>query len=134
MASMKSIDQDHRRIRSLLPSLVTDPLPLFSSMDSLKILIWNCRGAGNNTFRRTMRELFQAHQLGILILIETKVQYNLMGNFFSNMGFSAVTIVDPVGRSSGVWLIWDTNQVNVRVSTVSNQYIQATIHKEDYEE
>ncbi|KAL7203555.1 hypothetical protein ACSBR2_016767 [Camellia fascicularis] len=104
MTSMRSIDQDHRRIRSLLPRLVTDPLPLFPSMDSLKILIWNCRW------------------------------YSSMGNFFSNMGFSAATIVDLVGRSSGIWLIWDTDQVNVRASSVSNQYMQGTIHKEDYEE
>ncbi|KAL7233401.1 hypothetical protein ACSBR1_017096 [Camellia fascicularis] len=50
------------------------------------------------------------------------------------MGFSAATIVDLVGRSSGIWLIWDTDQVNVRASSVSNQYMQGTIHKEDYEE
>ncbi|KAI7983117.1 hypothetical protein LOK49_LG15G01485 [Camellia lanceoleosa] len=62
----------------------------------------NCRGAGNNTFRRNMRELIQTHKPGILILMETKVQYSYMGNFFSNMGFSAATIVNPVGRSGGV--------------------------------
>ncbi|KAI7983797.1 hypothetical protein LOK49_LG15G01767 [Camellia lanceoleosa] len=81
-----------------------------------------------------MRELLQAHQSGILILMETKVQYSSMGNFFSNMGFSAATIVDLVGWSGGIWLIWDTDQVNVHASFISNQYIQATIHKEDYEE
>ncbi|KAL7254943.1 hypothetical protein ACSBR1_009157 [Camellia fascicularis] len=134
MAFMRSTDQDHRRIRSILPSLTTDPLPSFPSMDSLKILIWNCRGAGNNTFRRNMCELLQTHKPGILVLLETKVTYSSTGNFFSNMGLLAATIVDPVGCSGGIWLIWDTDQVNVRASVVSNQYIQATIHKEDYEE
>lgn len=50
------------------------------------------------------------------------------------MGFSASTIIDPTGRAGGIWLIWDTDQVNVRASTVSNQFIQATIHEEDFEE
>ncbi|KAL7245899.1 hypothetical protein ACSBR2_001101 [Camellia fascicularis] len=31
-------------------------------------------------------------------------------------------------------MLWDTTRVNVRTSSVSNQYIQATIHREDYEE
>ncbi|KAI8025928.1 hypothetical protein LOK49_LG02G00273 [Camellia lanceoleosa] len=96
-------------------------------MDSL------CRGAGNNTFRCNMRELLQTHKPRIIVLLETKVMLSSMGNFFSNMGFSTATIVDPIGRSGGIWLIWDTDQANVRASAVTNQYLQATVHKEDYE-
>ncbi|KAL7190305.1 hypothetical protein ACSBR2_022562 [Camellia fascicularis] len=81
-----------------------------------------------------MRELLRTQKPGILILMETKVAYSSMGNFFTNMGFSASTIVDPTGRAGGIWLIWDTDQVNVRASAVSNQYIQATLHREYYEE
>ncbi|XP_028114297.1 uncharacterized protein LOC114312281 [Camellia sinensis] len=81
-----------------------------------------------------MRKLLQIHKPRILVLLETKVIFSSMGNFFSNMGFSAATIVDPVGRSGGIWLIWDTDQANVCASAVTNQYIQATVHKEDYEE
>ncbi|KAL7183942.1 hypothetical protein ACSBR2_026168 [Camellia fascicularis] len=79
MASMRSMAQDHRRIRSILPQLATDPLLIFSSMESLKILIWNCRGAGNSTFRRNMRNLIQSDKPGILVLMETKVLYSSMG-------------------------------------------------------
>ncbi|KAI7983884.1 hypothetical protein LOK49_LG15G02525 [Camellia lanceoleosa] len=89
---------------------------------------------GNNIFRRNMKELLYLHKLDILILMETKVTFSSMGNFFNNLGFSASTIIDPVGRSGGLWLIWNTDHLNVRASAVSNQYIQATVHKEDYEE
>ncbi|KAI8009517.1 hypothetical protein LOK49_LG06G01342 [Camellia lanceoleosa] len=34
----------------------------------------------------------------------------------------------------GIWLLWDMAHVNVQTFSVSNQYIHATIHKEDYEE
>ncbi|KAI7993515.1 hypothetical protein LOK49_LG11G00930 [Camellia lanceoleosa] len=81
-----------------------------------------------------MRELLNTHKPGIIILMETKVQFSSMGPFFTNMGFSASTIVDPIGRAGGIWLNWDTDQVNVRASAVSNQFIQATVHKEDFEE
>ncbi|KAI7991340.1 Protein SINE1 [Camellia lanceoleosa] len=51
---------------------------------------------------------------------------------------NSLTITNPSATSSqgigGIWLLWDTAHVNVRTSSVSNQYIHATIHKEDYEE
>ncbi|KAL7236108.1 hypothetical protein ACSBR1_019391 [Camellia fascicularis] len=81
-----------------------------------------------------MRDLLPMHNPGILILMETKVTYSSMGNFFNNLGFTASTIVNPIGRAGGIWVIWDSTQVTVRASAASNQYIQATVHKEDYKE
>ncbi|KAI8011548.1 hypothetical protein LOK49_LG06G02178 [Camellia lanceoleosa] len=81
-----------------------------------------------------MRELISNHKPEIIILMETKVPFSSMGNFFNNMGFTAATIVDPVGRAGGIWLLWDPTHVNIRASNVTSQVIQATIHKEDYEE
>lgn len=105
MASLRSKEQDHRRVRNICPNLATDPLPPYPSMNSLTMLIWNCCGAGNHIFRRTMKELLHLHKLDLLILMETKVTFSSIGNFFNNLGFSASTIVDPVGRSGGIWLI-----------------------------
>ncbi|CAL5413689.1 unnamed protein product [Camellia sinensis] len=57
-----------------------------------------------------------------------------MGNFFNRLGFTASTIVDPVGRVGGIWIVWDTSQVTVRASSATSQAIHATIHKADYDE
>ncbi|KAI7998581.1 hypothetical protein LOK49_LG10G02370 [Camellia lanceoleosa] len=120
MASLRSRDQDHRRIRNILPGLAADPLPQYPTMNAFNLLVWNCRGAGNSAFKRNMSELIKNHKPEILILMETKVPFSSMGNFFNTMGFMAATIVDPAGRAGGIWLLWDL--------------AQATIHKEDYEE
>ncbi|KAI8009911.1 hypothetical protein LOK49_LG06G00903 [Camellia lanceoleosa] len=103
-------------------------------MNSLNNLVRNCRGAGNSAFKRNMRELISTHKTEILILMETKVPFSSMGNFFNNMGFIAVIIVDPIGRAGDIWLLWDTAHVSIRASNATNQVSQATIHKEDYEE
>ncbi|KAI7984960.1 hypothetical protein LOK49_LG14G01814 [Camellia lanceoleosa] len=66
--------------------------------------------------------------------METKVPFSIMSNFFNRLGFTASSIVDPIGKVGGIWIIWDISQVNVRASFVSSQAIHATIHKEDYEE
>ncbi|KAL7173402.1 hypothetical protein ACSBR2_032794 [Camellia fascicularis] len=103
-------------------------------MDLLRLLFWNCREAGNNTFKRNLVEIIKTHKPKILVLMETKVAFSKMSNFFTRLGFFASTIVDPVGRVGGIWIIWDTSHVNVRASNVSSQVIYATVHKEDYEE
>ncbi|XP_028105291.1 uncharacterized protein LOC114304330 [Camellia sinensis] len=103
-------------------------------MDLLKLLFWNCRGAGNKNFKRHLTEILRTHKPEILILMETKVQYSKMGNFFNRLGFTASTIVDPVDRVGGIWIIWNTSYVNVRASAVSSQVIHVTVHKEDYVE
>ncbi|KAI7984585.1 hypothetical protein LOK49_LG15G01392 [Camellia lanceoleosa] len=79
--------------------------------------------AGNKTFKHNLVEILRSHIPEILILMETKVGFSKMGNFFTLLG-----------RVSGIWLLWDTNQVNVRASSVGPQVIHATVHKEDYEE
>lgn len=98
----------------------------------MDLLIWNCRGAGNDRFRRNLSELVQMHKSDMLILMETKVELNSMGMFFNNLGYTASTHVDPIGRSGGIWLLWIPSQVNVRVNEASSQMITATISRQEY--
>ncbi|KAL7221500.1 hypothetical protein ACSBR1_023452 [Camellia fascicularis] len=103
-------------------------------MDLLRLWFWNCREAENNTFKCNLVEIIKAYKPEILVLMETKVAFSKMSNFFNRLGFTASTIVDLVGRVEGIWIIWDTNYVNVRASNVSSHVIHATVHKDDYEE
>ncbi|KAI8019916.1 hypothetical protein LOK49_LG04G01322 [Camellia lanceoleosa] len=95
----------------------------------MDLLIWNCRGAGNDRFRRNLRELVQMHKPDMIILMETKVDLNSMGMFFNNLGYTASTHVDPIGRSGGIWLLWIPSLINVRVSEASSQMITTTISR-----
>ncbi|KAI7985920.1 hypothetical protein LOK49_LG14G01197 [Camellia lanceoleosa] len=133
MVSMRSVEDDHRRIRSIVKNLATATPLNYLSMDLLKLLIWNYRGADNNTFKRNLVEIIGVHKLEILILMETKVAFSTIRNLFNRFGFTALMFVD-IGRSGGIWIVWDTSHVNVRASSVSSQAIYATVHKEDYEE
>ncbi|XP_028117920.1 uncharacterized protein LOC114315507 [Camellia sinensis] len=90
------------------------------------------RGAGNQRFKRTMRELVQIHKPELLILMETKVEFKSMGMFFNCMGFTAFAHVDPIGCSGGIWMIWNPNMVNVRVVEASSQLITTTISRQDF--
>ncbi|XP_028068131.1 uncharacterized protein LOC114270746 isoform X1 [Camellia sinensis] len=133
MASLRSVKADHWRIRSIITDLATEDPPSFPSMDLLRLLFWNCCGAGNNSFKRNLVEIIQAHKPEIIVLMETKIAYSKMSNFFTRLG-TASSIVNPVDRVGGIWVIWDTNHVNVLASMVSPQAIHTTIHKENYED
>ncbi|KAL7247368.1 hypothetical protein ACSBR2_002308 [Camellia fascicularis] len=98
----------------------------------MDLFIWNCRGAGNARFRRNLRELVRLHQPDMMVLMETKVEISTMGMFFNNLGYTASTHVDPIGRSGGIWLLWNPSQLNVRVQNASSQIITATISRQDY--
>ncbi|KAI8010911.1 hypothetical protein LOK49_LG06G02303 [Camellia lanceoleosa] len=98
------------------------------------VMLWNCRGAGNKIFKRNFRELIRVHRPNVVALFETKVPFSSIGLFFNHMGFTASTIVDPVGRVRGIWLIWDPTQVSVSAYIANSQVIQATVKRKNFEE
>ncbi|KAL7237415.1 hypothetical protein ACSBR2_003663 [Camellia fascicularis] len=65
--------------------------------------------------------------------METKVEFTTMEMFFNCMGCTASAHVDPVGRSRGIWMLWNPIVVNVRVVEASSQQITATISRQDYQ-
>ncbi|KAL7235153.1 hypothetical protein ACSBR1_018615 [Camellia fascicularis] len=107
-------------VRGILGLSPSEPLPDFPNRSSMNIMLWNCRGAGNKIFRRNFKEIIKTHKLDVVALFETKVMFSSMGLFFNNLGYTASTIVDPVGRVGGIWLIWNPTQVSVN-AFVANQ-------------
>ncbi|KAI8028379.1 hypothetical protein LOK49_LG02G01345 [Camellia lanceoleosa] len=128
---MKSMDERYNEVRALLGVPKNSYLPDFHRMSSMDMLFWNCRGASNNTFKRTLKELVRTHKPKILVLMETKVELNSMVMFFNRLGFTASTHFDPVGRSGGIWMLWNPSQANVRVLEANSQIITATISRQN---
>ncbi|KAL7169819.1 hypothetical protein ACSBR2_034787 [Camellia fascicularis] len=57
-----------------------------------------------------------------------------MGMFFNQMGFTTSAHVDPIGRSGGIWMLWNLNSISVRVAEASSQLITAKIVTQKYPE
>ncbi|KAI8020966.1 hypothetical protein LOK49_LG03G00982 [Camellia lanceoleosa] len=102
VSSINSVVYDHMRVRQILETSDYVSLPSFPKAVLMKLLIWNCKGAGNKAFNCTMKELEKNHKPSIIVLMETKVELSSMGSFFNNLGFTASSHVDPVGRSGGI--------------------------------
>ncbi|KAI8554787.1 hypothetical protein RHMOL_Rhmol05G0124000 [Rhododendron molle] len=101
-------------------------------MNSFKILIWNCRGAGNDKFRRNFSEFFRQHHPEVVGLVETKFKMDSMGLFFNNFGLTNSHFVDPNGRSGGIWVLWDPTKVSVSINYSNFQAVHVTIQKNGF--
>lgn len=103
-------------------------------MDGYKIIVWNCRGAGNDRFRTNFKDLIRQHSPEIVALLEPKVNFQSMGSFFHNLGFTRNSYADPNGRSGGIWVTWDPTKVSVFTIDIKPQVIHVKIRKNGYED
>ncbi|CAL5326467.1 unnamed protein product [Camellia sinensis] len=120
MEALRPSELSKNIVRKYLGLASTDPLPILPNRSSMNVMLWNCRGADNKIFRRNFRELVRLHHPNVVALFETKVFFSSMGLFFNHLGFTASTIVDPVGRVGGIWLIWNPSQVLATVYASPN--------------
>ncbi|KAI8001392.1 hypothetical protein LOK49_LG09G02886 [Camellia lanceoleosa] len=79
-----------------------------------------------------MKELKKNHRPSIIVLMETKIDLSSMGSFFNKLGFTASSHVDPVGRSGGIWVLWDPFKATVKALEVNAQVIHAKIQRDNH--
>lgn len=73
----------------------------------MKILSWNCRGLGNSRAVRALGDLVKSRKPNILFLIETLSTSDRIKKLSSKLGYDNVWIIDCIGRSGGLALLWD---------------------------
>lgn len=137
MATLKPLvhqDQAKGRIRSLLGLPDSTTLEDHLVMECFNILIWNCRGAGNDNFKRNFRDIINQHKPEMVALLETKVDLKSMGMFFKDLGLTAATHVDPNGRAGGIWILWDPSKVSLNTTHKTSQVIHTTVQKDTFED
>ncbi|KAH7847203.1 hypothetical protein Vadar_023207 [Vaccinium darrowii] len=76
------------------------PLPM-------KILMWNCRGAASPHFRRHFNDLVRDHHPTFVIIAETRIAGSRAKDLSESLGFNHSFVVDSVGFSGGLWLLWN---------------------------
>lgn len=75
------------------------------NLTPIKILIWNCRGAGCPTFCRDFANLLRSHHPEIAIIMETCISGFRAEEVSSSFGFDKVSRSDAVGFCGGIWIL-----------------------------
>ncbi|XP_008231741.1 PREDICTED: uncharacterized protein LOC103330914 [Prunus mume] len=91
------------------------------------IVSWNVRGVGKVECASTIRDLKKAYGIDVFAVLELRIGGSRALSVAKSLGFSHYHIVDPIGFSGGVWLLWDGNFVSLHVVAHSSQTITALV-------
>ncbi|XP_059436777.1 uncharacterized protein LOC132169841 [Corylus avellana] len=92
----------------------------------MSIMSWNCRGLGNPRTVRDLCRLVKVKKPEMVFLMETIMGKNKMERIRSRLGFPNMLVVDCVGKSGGLALLW-TETIEVEVQNYSSRHINAKV-------
>ena len=73
----------------------------------MKMIAWNCQGAGNEMFSAHAYELHRRHRPEMLIIIEPRISEDRAQTVIDSLPYTHSHRVDPTGYSGGIWLLWN---------------------------
>ncbi|KAH0686312.1 hypothetical protein KY289_017066 [Solanum tuberosum] len=92
---------------------------------SMKILLWNYRGANNANFMKNMCTLMEFHNPTILTLTETRMEDH--NKILQALDFTDVIQVPASAYSGGISLLWRNSEIIIEPFVLTKQEIHATI-------
>jgi hypothetical protein len=92
----------------------------------MKLICWNCRGLGNPRTVKDLCQMVKVKRPGLVFLMETKLRSNKMVEIKHKAGFTNVFVVDCVGRSGGLALMWGED-VDLEIINYNRKHIHANI-------
>ena len=89
----------------------------------MSCLSWNCRGLGNSRAIRSLCDLVKSHRPRIYgkLVHEMKIE-----ELRIKLGFSSKFVVNSIGHSGGLAMIWDSS-LSCLISSFSNNHINLII-------
>ena len=93
----------------------------------MDMIIWNCSGALKPSFQNHVRELVQYHDPAILVLMETKIGGDRAKEISSRLPFDEAFHTDTIGYADGLWMLWNSNRVEVSILSSTEQEIHAIV-------
>jgi exonuclease III len=92
----------------------------------MSILSWNCRGLGNPRVVRDLHHMVKEKKPTMVFIMETKVHDKNLDFLRINLGMHNMFVVDSVGKSKGLILLWRDN-FRVEIQNYSRQHINVII-------
>ena len=93
----------------------------------MNIIAWNCRGALKPSFQNHARELVHNHDLAIMIIMETRFGGDRARDIINRLSFDRAIHTDAIGFAGGLWLLWNSNKVQVTQLAMSEQEIHILV-------
>ena len=93
----------------------------------MNIIIWNSRGALKPNFQGHIRDLVQEHDPAILVVMETKLGGDRAKAITDRLPLDGAIHTDTIGYSGGLWLLGNSDIVEVELLAKTEQEIHAEV-------
>lgn len=93
----------------------------------MNIIIWNCRGALKPSFLSNVRDLVSNYDPAILVVMETHLGGDRAKEVTDKLPFQGAIHTDTTGFTGGLWLLWDTDRVEISNLASTEQEVHAFV-------
>lgn len=90
--------------------------------------MWNCRGVGKPSFEIVARDLIHNYKPTIFIILETRLSGGRARDIVQRLGYNSSLIVDALGFSGGLWMLWNKEDVDIKATSISRWAIHAVVN------
>lgn len=91
------------------------------------IISWNCREAKNMELLRSIKELRPAYKSLVLIILETRIGGSDSNKVCKKIGIKGWVHLEARGFSSGVWVLWNDDEINIKVLYTQRHFIHMLV-------
>ncbi|KAF8408042.1 hypothetical protein HHK36_007182 [Tetracentron sinense] len=92
----------------------------------MKCLSWNCQGLGNPWTIRNLHNIVKKEDPWFVFLMETRLKKQDMEKIKVSLGFSNAIVVESVGRSGGLCLLW-RQDLDISLQSYSKNHIDVVL-------
>ncbi|XP_061352346.1 uncharacterized protein LOC133297248 [Gastrolobium bilobum] len=78
-------------------------------------------------FGRVLKNTVRSIQICMIVLLETIVNSSTGSKIMNTCGFNSCFVEEAQGFSGGIWIMWDSNKINVEPLSHSDQMIHSRI-------
>ncbi|KAJ4832638.1 hypothetical protein Tsubulata_001385 [Turnera subulata] len=110
---------------SSVPEVTTRSSTLMASVEDL--IQMDASGAGGEKFSRAFRDLVFTHRPSLVVLVETKVRFEVASGVIRSCGFDASVVSEVAGRSGGIWVCWRQHVAWVSVLVTRAQFVHVRV-------
>ena len=104
-----------------------DDCPTPKHIFLMNIIMWNCRGALKPSFQKHVGELVRNYNPAMLVVMETCVRGGRAKDITDRLPFDGSVHTDTIGYADGLWLLWDSERVDVTPLANTDQEIHAIV-------
>ena len=99
----------------------------------MNIIVWNCRGARKPSFQKHVGELVRNHNPVMSVVMETLVGGSKAKEISDKLPFDRAVHTKTIGYAGGLWLLWDSDRVDVTPLANTEQEIHAIVKVQNFD-